>query len=331
MGKHYKSLNNQTFSNGIHRITPIRFEDRMSIMKWRNEQIYHLRQAQLLTEENQNNYFSNVVSKLFEQEKPNQILFSYLQNDVCIGYGGLVHINWIDRNAEISFVMNTELEKNNFTKHWQIYLSLIEQVAFDELKFHKIFTYAFDLRPHLYTALEGVGYAKEATLKEHCFFNGEYKDVVIHYKLNTKRYYLKPAQINDAKLLFDWANDITVRQNAFSSEPIIWENHLKWFNNKLTIDTTKIYILYNGITPLGQVRIDLVDDCWEIDYSIDKNYRGQRLGKKIIELISSMHSSKDPLKALVKQENIASIKVFQQLGFEEIKQNNISAFIKKIN
>ncbi|GAK91039.1 putative ribosomal-protein-serine acetyltransferase [Nonlabens ulvanivorans] len=51
----------------------------MDIMKWRNEQMYHLRQAEKLTEQSQDSYFKNVVSKLFEQEKPNQLLFSFLK------------------------------------------------------------------------------------------------------------------------------------------------------------------------------------------------------------------------------------------------------------
>lgn len=182
----YKILNKQVFSKGTYSLVPIRFEDRMNIMRWRNEQIYHLRQNKLLTIEDQNNYFKNIVSVLFEQEKPNQLLFSYLENDNCIGYGGLVHINWIDKNAEISFIIDTELESLFFHKHWATYLSLIEKVAFQELSLHKIYIYAFDLRPHLYQAVEAAGYKKEAVLNEHCFFDGQYKDVVIHSKINEK-------------------------------------------------------------------------------------------------------------------------------------------------
>lgn len=179
----YRVLNQNIFSSGIYKIVPIRFEDRVNIMKWRNEQIYHLRQAKPLSETDQDNYFNSVVAKLFDQVKPDQILFSYSENELCIGYGGLVHINWIDKNAEISFVMNTKLEKNNFHKHWGIYLRLLEQVAFEELSLHKIYTYAFDLRPHLYDAIEAVGFVKEAELKEHCYWEGEFKSVIIHSKI----------------------------------------------------------------------------------------------------------------------------------------------------
>ena len=180
----YRALNKQIFTSGKYSIVPLRMEDRYDIMKWRNEQLYHLRQHKTLRSEDQDKYFETVVANLFKKEKPDQILFSYLENDKCIGYGGLVHINWIDKNAEISFIMNTKLEEDNFEFHWSSYLKLLEELAFVELRFHKLYVYAFDLRPHLYAALELNQYFKDAVLKEHCFFNNQFIDVVIHSKLN---------------------------------------------------------------------------------------------------------------------------------------------------
>jgi RimJ/RimL family protein N-acetyltransferase len=184
----YKILLNNLFENGDFSLIPIRFEDRLDIMKWRNEQIYHLRQSKPLTIEDQDNYFSNYVATIFNEDAPRNILFSFLRKGKLIGYGGLVHINWIDKNAEISFIMNTELEKNSFVEIWKEYLILIEKVAFIELKLHKLFTYAFDLRPHLYPVFEEAGFKLEARLKEHCYFNEEFKDVVIHSKINQNGY-----------------------------------------------------------------------------------------------------------------------------------------------
>jgi RimJ/RimL family protein N-acetyltransferase len=180
----YNCLSKNEFADGDYKIIPIRYEDRSDILKWRNEQIYHLRQDKVLTKESQDNYFRETVASIFEQQKPNQILFSYLKNDKCIGYGGLVRINWIDKNAEISFLINYDLEKKQFHFHWSNYLKMIESLAFDELNFHKIYVYAFDLRPQLYEVLLDSGYFSDAILKEHCYFNGCYLDVVIHSKLN---------------------------------------------------------------------------------------------------------------------------------------------------
>jgi len=180
----YKVLKKQVYTLGEYALVPIRFEDKFKIMHWRNEQIYHLRQSEPLTEADQVDYFNNVVAQLFDQEKPSQILFSFLEDGICIGYGGLVHINWIDRNAEVSFVMNTDLESAMFMEYWSLYLKLIEQVAFQELFYHKIYIYAFDLRPKLYVTLLKNDYFFDAKLKDHCFYNGRFIDVIIHSKIN---------------------------------------------------------------------------------------------------------------------------------------------------
>ena len=179
----YKALNQQVFTSGDYKLVPIRHEDRYAIMQWRNEQIYHLRQAEALTTEKQDWYFENVVAQLFDQELPDQILFSFLYEEECIGYGGLVHINWLDKNAEISFVMNTAYENSHFLLYWVKFLEILDEVAFNNLKLHKLYTYAFDLRPHMYVCFERAGYSQEARLKDHVNIDDSFVDVVIHGKI----------------------------------------------------------------------------------------------------------------------------------------------------
>jgi RimJ/RimL family protein N-acetyltransferase len=179
---YYKALTINEISSRKLKIVPIRFEDRFLIMKWRNEQIYHLRQNTHLSENDQNNYFENIIGKLFKDLRPSQILFSFLENEKCIGYGGLVHINWNDKNAELSFIMDTSLEKENFFKYWTEFISLIEKVIFDDLNFKKTFVYAFDLRPQLYEVLKSSGFVQEARLKKHCLHLENFIDVLIYSK-----------------------------------------------------------------------------------------------------------------------------------------------------
>ncbi len=180
----YKCLSKQIYSLDEYQIVPIRDQDRYEIMRWRNDQIYHLRQNKPLDKKGQDNYFNTEISKLFESENPDQILFSYLENEVCIAYGGLVHINWIDKNAEISFIMNTNFEELYFHRHWKIFLSLIEILAFETLNFHKIFTYAYNIRPKLFEILKDCNYVNEAVLREHVLIDRIFEDVLIHSKLN---------------------------------------------------------------------------------------------------------------------------------------------------
>ncbi len=300
-------------------------------MQWRNEQIYHLRQSKPLDKNSQDKYFENVVTKLFQDEKPDQILFSYLENGYCIGYGGLVHINWIDKNAEISFVLNTSLEIK-FVDHWCYFLTLIEQVAFKELRFHKIFTYAFDLRPLLYKALEKSRFTKEAVLKNHTYFNNKFIDVVIHSKLSENNYLLREAKTNlDALQLFDWVNDEEVRKNSLNTDLISIIDHFAWFQAKIKSDTTKIYLLEDEFdSAMGQIRVDKINDFYEIDYSISKAYRGRGLGNKIVQLLIARLGNINLL-AKVKKSNQPSIKVFKNNGFELFKEENELVVYTKIH
>tara|TARA_B110000971_G_scaffold215544_1_gene249216 strand:+ start:722 stop:964 length:243 start_codon:yes stop_codon:yes gene_type:complete len=45
----YNCLSQNEFVIEDYKLVPIRYEDRLTIMKWRNEQMYHLRQNKLLT------------------------------------------------------------------------------------------------------------------------------------------------------------------------------------------------------------------------------------------------------------------------------------------
>lgn len=325
----YRRLNQNVHQVGDYRIVPIRYEDRYDIMQWRNEQIYHLRQSRPLTSTDQESYFKNIVSKLFCSDQPDQILFSYLENGKCIGYGGLVHINWIDRNAEISFIMATALEKEQFHKHWGIYLGLIERVAFDELNLHKIYTYAFDLRERLYEAIEAAGYKQDAVLKEHCYFNGDYKNVVIHAKIN-RQVSIRRAIESDLKLTYEWANDKLTRENSFSPEPIPFETHKNWWKLKID-DENSIYLIaeVKG-QPAGIIRFDKNrdNDNYTIGVNIASSYRGLGLSQEFLrKACSRFFDVRDAsIEAYIKQENVPSIRSFEKVGFQLVKETEISGY-----
>lgn len=184
MPRNYKPLLQQEFINGIYKIVPIRDEDKYAIMQWRNEQIDILRQKEPLTKEKQECYFNNVIDKLFEQEKPNQLLFSFLENDILIGYGGLVHIDWESKNAEISFITITDRNKDEttFSKDFESYLLIIFEIAYRFLDFNKLHTTFYDIpeRNSYQMVLERLNFSREAHLKSHLFFNDRFVDVFIY-------------------------------------------------------------------------------------------------------------------------------------------------------
>ena len=326
-----KILKNQSFEFGKFRVIPIRSEDRYKIMQWRNEQIYHLRQNIILTKKDQDKYFNEVVSKQFIDKKPKQILFSFLKGDECIGYGGLVHINWIDMHAEISFLINTELEKTLFIESWQSFLPMIEEVAFNELNLNKIFTYTYEFRKELFSILTGCNYNHEATLLNHVRFENKFINVEIHSKLSTN-VYLRKAMKGDEELTYRWFCDDSIRKYSFNKDKISFEQHCLWFNERMNDPNTAYFIVRRGIKDIGSFRGDLREDEVVLSFLLDVNFQGKGIGisllkagcKKITEIWPN-----STLVGYVRNENKASSKIFERLRFSKDSNTTITKYILK--
>ena len=311
---------------GDYSIVPLRYEDRFSIMKWRNEQIYHLRQARPLNEDDQQRYFDNVISKLYDNPNPDQILFSYLEKGVCIGYGGLVHINWIDRNGEISFIMDTQLEAEHFAEHWSNYLTMLKAVAFDDLGLHKIYTYAFDLRPHLYSMLEANGYKREATLKEHCLFNGEYKDVVLHALWNDRYEVINYVDCTKEQNLDILAlrNRDDVRSWMVNPDLILEENHFKFVESLKGNPNRLYYAIFNNGVLVGTYNLaNEGNGIWDRGIIANPSTQGTGQTEKWEQqILCGLPSEIKAVSAKVRQDNVRSIKYHEKLGYKEQSRDN---------
>jgi RimJ/RimL family protein N-acetyltransferase len=308
----YTCLNKQIYTDAEFSLVPIRWEDRCEIMQWRNEQIFHLRQNKKLTIEEQDAYFENVISKLFDQEQPEQILFSMLQGETCIAYGGLVHINWKDKNAEVSFLMDTELEKTQFNNLWSLYLSMIEEMAFQYLDLNEIYTYSYEVRPQLYIVLDKAGYTEKERISSAIKINNNPVDAIIHFKRSSELSY-RTVQYSDAELLFNWANDSSTRSNSLSSKKITWEEHMNWFNQKMNDPKTTMFLFLKKET-VGVLRLDKVNNNLQISFSVNFKHRGKGVGNNMIRFILKKFSRSD-FSAQVIENNLGSHRIFLRNNF----------------
>ncbi len=144
--------------------------------------------------------------------------------------------------------------------------------------------------------------------------------------------YLRRANEGDVDLLFRWANDNTVRENAFNTQSIAYDDHVKWFAHKLTSDDSAIYIYCQEDMPLGQARVDVDGDCGMISYSIDGRYRLQGHGGRLLALLEAAVLSDTPhvklLTGQVKKTNIASQNKFEQLKYERTEKEGYFEYAK---
>lgn len=145
---------------------------------------------------------------------------------------------------------------------------------------------------------------------------------------------LRGACQEDMELFYYWANDPVVRENSFQQEPISWEKHVSWFQNKLASQNTYIWVLQTpSVLPVGMVRLDVDQEAVNISYSLDSIARGRGWGLKLVQLgidkIYELDRGKI-IQAKVKQGNIASIKIFHKLGFKETGEDDVITFRKII-
>lgn len=143
---------------------------------------------------------------------------------------------------------------------------------------------------------------------------------------------LRPAKAEDILLLFCWANDPVVRQNAFCTEEIAFAEHRKWFERALREECVRIYILQRGDLPVGQARVEYDGMAWRIDYSVDAAWRGNGYGRQLLRLLEAAVPAGACLLGEVRSENTASKKVFEELGYEKYMntEKDISEYRKYI-
>lgn len=223
---YYKCLNQNQYLYQNYELIPIREEDIMLIKDWRNAQIAVLRQKKPLTEQAQRQYFEQVIWPTFIMDRPPQILFSFLKDNICIGYGGLVHISWEDKRGEVSFLLNPERVENKkvYREDFLAYLHLLKEVAYKDLQFNRLTGETYDLRPYHVSIMEEAGFRLEGRMKRHIYHDGVYVDSLIHGHLpeyDEKR----PKDVTDFNVLVTSVSRKVPLVQAVKAAMIKLENH----------------------------------------------------------------------------------------------------------
>lgn len=146
--------------------------------------------------------------------------------------------------------------------------------------------------------------------------------------------FLRYAVQEDAEFLFNLVNDSECRGNSFNPRKITWTEHIDWFREILLSETQKQYILMDGITPVGQGRLEVSGETCRISYSINPERRGCGYGKALIKLLNNaaVKDFQECNRCLgeVLKENIASQKIFEELGYTAEKRDKYFRYSKRI-
>jgi UDP-2,4-diacetamido-2,4,6-trideoxy-beta-L-altropyranose hydrolase len=139
---------------------------------------------------------------------------------------------------------------------------------------------------------------------------------------------IRPACPDDARMLWEWANDPEVRAASFSQEFIPWETHVAWFTRKLRDQQTFIFVGEDEEgKSVGQIRFDPTPDGdLEIGISVAKASRGRGLASLLIKLgVDAVYgkAGEKRMHAFVRANNQASVHAFEKAGFRKVGNTNV--------
>jgi RimJ/RimL family protein N-acetyltransferase len=180
--ENYKILKNRYFKKENFELCPILPIEIEKIRIWRNQQLRNLRQNKKISNKEQIKYFDNIIFKEYSSSYPENIIFSFKKNSILIGYGGLVHISWNDFRAEVSLTLQTKIENNKRIKfsYFKIFLDLIRELAFHDIKLKKITTETYSFRKKEINFLERYGFKREGVLKKNIYIKKKSFDSYLH-------------------------------------------------------------------------------------------------------------------------------------------------------
>jgi len=151
---------------------------------WRNQQKEVLRQEHEISPEKQIKYFRESVWSELDSLDPSQILLSINMHETLIGYGGFVHINWENLEAEISFLLKTEITKEieEYSRIFSNFLACIELIGRDYLKLKKLTLETYEFRRNHIQVIEDSGYTRVAVNKIEALTVKPKYNSISHYK-----------------------------------------------------------------------------------------------------------------------------------------------------
>jgi len=149
---------------------------------------------------------------------------------------------------------------------------------------------------------------------------------------------LRPATLDYMWDIYELANSSEVRAVSIHSNPIIREEHEKWYLAKLADKTCKLYVVSNASKDfIGTVRFDLSNSReFTITIYLIKEFRGKGLGTQIISEASKdiLHEYPDHrIKAEIMEGNQGSLCSFIKAGYKKKSSLLIDSkkFIKLIS
>ena len=124
---------------------------------------------------------------------------------------------------------------------------------------------------------------------------------------------IRSATPDDALDVLIWRNDPLTRAMSRTQEEVEQQAHVAWFNRALNDGASTLLIGEVEGEKVGMVRFDH-GVATEVSININPLCRGRGLGHEL--LAEALSWAKGDLVAVIKDENLASRRLFERAGFE---------------
>jgi L-amino acid N-acyltransferase YncA len=131
---------------------------------------------------------------------------------------------------------------------------------------------------------------------------------------------IRLATADDSERLFAWRNDPDTRRASHNTDVVSSEQHAAWFAKTLLRKDQILLIAMLNDKPIGTVRFDKRPDRYfEVSINVAPEARTKKLGAACLGAACDFILAKASagFHAEIRSENAASIRIFQQCGFQE--------------
>jgi len=137
---------------------------------------------------------------------------------------------------------------------------------------------------------------------------------------------VRHAIMHDADKLLEWRNDPETIRFSTTNTGVSKDEHRTWIEGKLKSEETMILIGCDSASgeEMGVVRFDAHDEhFWIVSINLAPTWRGRKMAAPLLDEAVAVFGNEHTaiLTAYVKQDNIASRKVFERCGFALYEEN----------
>jgi len=172
-------------SIGNYQIRAISDSMLSNLKEWRNAQMDVLRQNRILTDEDQQRWWSSLKNN---DDQVQFGLYTVTPQPALIGYGGLVYLNFEYKRAEVSFLLDPKRAavRETYRADLCAAFTLFLRYGFERLGLHRVYTETFGFRDEHIAILEDFGLRREGVFRDHVFKKGRFWDSILHGMLRSE-------------------------------------------------------------------------------------------------------------------------------------------------